>query len=228
MNNFRSLNNGGKYKSKLSMLTKDENGLITFNSLLPINVVLPTRDRDTACVFLSNTCSIVESTWDSAKLVKLNDEQYVFKFPTLPIPGFEPITPEIEVRFEYSPEGVIKMKSSNWNLGGDNNGKMKDSRFMSIFQIELEGSLCILPQADPTASVSAEGYVKYTVRGEKPSLLNAAPDFLIDRTIEVIKDSVGLFAGKSFSDKLLKAFRTYALEDLKAKAAAKKLSQQTL
>jgi hypothetical protein len=55
------------------------------------------RDRNTACVFLSNTCSIVESTWDSAKLVKLTDEQYVFKFPTLPIPGFEPITPEIEV-----------------------------------------------------------------------------------------------------------------------------------
>jgi hypothetical protein len=30
--------------------------------------------------------------------------------------------------------------------GGDSNGKLKDSRFMSIFQIELEGSLRILPQ----------------------------------------------------------------------------------
>lgn len=34
------------------------------------------------------------------------------------------------------------------------------------------------------------------------------------------QDNVGVFAGKQFEDRLLKAFRTYALEDLKAKKIA--------
>jgi hypothetical protein len=51
----------------------------------------------------------------------------------------------------------------------------------------LEGALTIIPSADPSVSVRAEGYVEYVVTGQKPGILSAAPDFIIDRTIEFIK-----------------------------------------
>jgi hypothetical protein len=89
---------------------------------------------------------------------------------------------------------------------------------MQTFAIELEGILTI---TTPTAtdSVIAEGFVQYIVQGEKPGIFQRAPDFVLVKTIEFIKESVNDFASRDFQTKFLKAFRTYALADLKAKAA---------
>ena len=63
--------------------------------------------------------------------------------------------------------------------------------------MELEGELTLAPRENSSSLVSApavvEGWVEYKVRGVKPGVMRAAPDFLIDKTIEFIQ--VG---GRSF------------------------------
>ena len=88
---------------------------------------------------------------------------------------------------------------------------------MQTFAIELEGILTIVPNT-ATDSVIAEGYVKYVVQGEKPSIFQKAPDFVLEKTIDFIKESIDDFASRDFQTKFQKAFRQYALADLKAKA----------
>ena len=112
--------------------TREANGMISFNSRLPITVNLPTRDMEQAKTFIANTALIVESTWETSKLVKISDGKYLFQFPTIPIPGFDSITPAIEVQFSHVPqEGSLRMSSINWSLGGGGKG-IKDSRFMEV------------------------------------------------------------------------------------------------
>jgi Protein of unknown function (DUF1997) len=200
------------------MATREVDGIMSFGSKIPMKVSLPTRDADQARTFISNLDSIVESTYEAGKYMKMADGTYLLKFNTLPLPGVDKITPEIEVKFSYnSTEGTIRMNSGNWTLRGTT-GVLKDSRFMQTFAIELEGILTI---TTPTAtdSVIAEGFVQYIVQGEKPGIFQRAPDFVLVKTIEFIKESVNDFASRDFQTKFLKAFRTYALADLKAKAA---------
>ena len=53
----------------------------------------------------------------------------------------------------------------------------------------LEGQLTISSQKDPTSPIVVDGWVEYKVKGEKPGVMKAAPDFLIDKTIEFIQVS---------------------------------------
>ena len=111
---------------------REPNGIISFSSRLPIEVILPTREVEQARTFLSQTALIVESTWDSSKLVKMSEGQYLFQFPTIMIPGFDSITPALEVQFTYVPsDSSIKMTCSNWSLGGSGKG-IKDSNFLKV------------------------------------------------------------------------------------------------
>jgi hypothetical protein len=209
-------------RSTLSMMkTTNVNGLMSFGSEIPMKVLLPTRDPDQAKKFISNLDTIVEATYEVGKYEKIGDGRYLLKFNTLPLPGLDKITPEIEVGFNYSPEeGTVRMTSGNWTLKGTT-GVLKDSRFMQTFAISLEGLLKIVPNT-ATNTVMAEGYVKYVVQGEKPSLFKAAPDILLDSTIDFIKTNINDFASKDFQVKFSKAFKSYALDDLKAKAALAK------
>lgn len=203
--------------ASIMMATTEVNGVMSFGSKIPMKVTLPTRDANQARTFISNLDSMVESTYEAGKYVKMDDGKYLLKFNTLPLPGIDKITPEIEVQFLYdSIEGTIRMNSGNWTLRGTT-GVLKDSRFMQTFAIELEGILTIVTNS-ATDTVIAEGFVKYVVQGEKPSIFKKAPDFVLDKTIEFIKDSINDFASRDFQSKFQKAFRTYALADLKAKA----------
>lgn len=143
MNKFCSVNceqKKGKYtvdaeRSTLSMVaSREANGMISFSSRLPIVVNLPTRDVEQAQTFLSKTDLIVESTWESGKLAKISDGKYLFQFPTIALPGFDSITPAVEVQFSYlSSDSSIRMSSGQWSLGGTGKG-IKDSRFMEVSQ----------------------------------------------------------------------------------------------
>jgi hypothetical protein len=209
----------GRLSSDAKMMaTTEVNGIMSFGSKIPMKVTLPTRDAELAKTFISNLDSIVESTYEAGKYTKMLDGTYLLQFATLPLPGVDKITPEIEVKFVYnSDEGTIRMNSGNWTLRGTT-GVLKDSRFMQTFAIELEGILTITPQT-ATGPVIAEGFVQYIVQGEKPGIFKRAPSFLLDKTIDFIKESINEFASKDFQIKFLKAFRSYALADLKAKAS---------
>jgi hypothetical protein len=201
----------------MMMATTEVNGVMSFGSRIPMKVSLPTRDADQARTFISNLDSMVESTYEAGKYVKMDQGKYLLKFATLPLPGVDKITPEIEVQFLYDKEeGTIRMNSGNWTLRGTT-GVLKDSRFMQTFAIELEGILTITPGSN-SDSVFAEGYVQYVVQGEKPSIFQKAPDFVLEKTIEFIKESIDQFASRDFQSKFLKAFRMYVLADLKLKA----------
>lgn len=191
---------------------------VSFGDRIPMKISLPTRDLNQARSFISNLDSIVEQTYETGKYTKISSGKYILKFNTLPLPGIDKVTPEIEVQFFFDEiTGTINMKSGNWTLKGSTNGVLKDSRFMQSFAIELEGVLTILPQTNLDSSIIADGFVKYVVQGEKPSIFQAAPDFVLEKTIEFIKDNVSQFASKDFQNKFLKAFRSFALSDLKAK-----------
>ena len=199
------------------MATTTVNGVMSFGSKIPMKVTLPTRDAEQARTFISNLDTMVESTYETGKYVKMDSGKYLLKFNTLPLPGVDKITPEIEVQFLYdAAEGTIRMNSGNWTLRGTT-GVLRDSRFMQTFAIELEGILTIVTNPGSDA-VIAEGFVQYVVQGEKPSIFQKAPDFVLDKTIEFIKDSINDFASRDFQTKFQKAFRQYALEDLKKKA----------
>jgi hypothetical protein len=215
-------------RSTLSMMkTTNVNGLMSFGSEIPMRVALPTRDPDQAKNFISNLDTIVEATYETGKYEKMGPGKYLLKFNTLPLPGPDKITPEIEVGFEFSAEeGAIRMKSGNWNLKGTT-GVLKDSRFMQTFAIELEGLLKIVPDT-VTNTVNAEVFIKYVVQGEQPSIFKAAPDILLQSTIELIKSNIDNFASKEFLVKFAKAFKSFALDDLKAKAALKRAAPVAL
>lgn len=156
----------------------------------------------------------------------------MLKTNSFPIPGIDTITPEIEVDFVYD-NGVIKMSSGNWTLRGTSGGIVKDSRFMRSFTISLTGQLglanidisdstyesvppSLLPSSNgkvvgSSSMITAKGWVEYTVEGEKPNIFKAAPPFVLDATIKLIKNSVNEFATLHFSAKLLRAFRMFLL-----------------
>jgi hypothetical protein len=127
---------------------ENTNQLMSFGSKMAIKIPLPTRDPNLAKAFLSNTDGIVQSTWDKGKFDRLGDGSYLLKFASLPIPGVDTISPEIEVVFINSAqESSITMKSGNWTLKGQT-GTIKDSRFMKTFNIELDGMIAITPSTN--------------------------------------------------------------------------------
>ena len=179
-----------------------------------MNVALPTNDIELAKTFLSKTEYIVESTWMKGKQTNMGKGTFLLQFLTLPI-GFDTITPEIEVDFVYDPQfSCIRMSSGSWQLKGKE-GVVKDSRFMQSFKIELEGVLTAVA-SEGSEGIIVDGWVRYDVKGEKPSVFKRAPAFILDNTIGFIQANVERFAYKEFTGRLLKAFRQYVAMDSNA------------
>ena len=195
------------------LAAKEEGNLLKFGSRIPMVVALPTNDMEKAKNFLSKTEYIVENTWMKGKQTNIGGGKFLLQFITLPI-GFDTITPEIEVEFLYDPEYTcIRMKSGSWQLKGKE-GTVKDSRFMQTFQINLEGVLTAVPPtsdvpSSPSSSVMVDGWVRYEVKGEKPSFFRLSPQFILDNTIGFIQSNVERFAYKEFTGRLLRAFKAY-------------------
>lgn len=198
-------------QTKLLLSVIEEGNLLKFGSRIPMNVALPTKDIELAKTFLSKTEYIVESTWMKGKQTNMGKGTFLLQFLTLPI-GFDTITPEIEVDFLYDPQdSCIRMKSGSWQLKGKE-GVVKDSRFMQSFKIELEGVLTAV-EAPTAEGIVVDGWVRYGVKGEKPSIFKRAPAFILDNTIAFIQANVERFAYKEFTGRLLKAFRQFEVID---------------
>jgi hypothetical protein len=198
-------------KTSLGLSVKEEGNLLKFGSRIPMNVALPTNDIELAKQFLSKTEYIVESTWMKGKQTNMGKGTFLLQFLTLPI-GFDTITPEIEVDFIYdAQDSCIRMKSGSWQLKGKE-GVVKDSRFMQSFKIELEGVLTAV-EGSTADGIIVDGWVRYGVKGEKPSIFKRAPAFILDNTIGFIQANVERFAYKEFTGRLLKAFRQFIVMD---------------
>lgn len=200
---------------------------MSFGNRMEINVKLPTRDQALADEYIKNPKAIVEATWDRSKCRQLNERTFLLIMNTLPLPGVDSITPEIEVNFVYdSTSKSIRMSSGNWTLRGTSGGVVKDSRFMQTFEISIIGQLSLVtaPPLPPAGSfgastdkskgalpgqVSAIGWVEYRVQGEKPNIFKVAPPFVLDATISIIKESVSDFAERQFTQSLLRSFRGF-------------------
>lgn len=127
------------------------------------------------------------------------------------------------------------MSSGNWTLRGNQGAIVKDSRFMQTFDIKLSGAIKIVNANNDngktsrnTPDVRANGWVEYKVQGEKPSIFKAAPAFVLNTTIMLIKDTVSEFATSQFSSRFLQAFRKFMLADLKKQSAFKSESSGSL
>jgi len=147
------------------------------------------------------------------------------------LPGIDNITPEIEVDIVYNNE-EIRMSSGNWTLRGNQGAIVKDSRFMQTFDIKLTGAIKIVnvnsdnsitssSSSRNTPDIRANGWVEYKVQGEKPSIFKAAPPFVLNTTIMLIKDTVSEFATAQFSSRFLQAFRKFMLADLRKQSQLK-------
>ena len=127
------------------------------------------------------------------------------------------------------------MSSGNWTLRGNQGAIVKDSRFMQTFDIKLTGAIKIINNNNDnsmtsrnTPDVRANGWVEYKVQGEKPSIFKAAPAFVLNTTIMLIKDTVSEFATSQFSSRFLQAFRKFMLADLKNQSKYKSESSGSL
>jgi len=127
------------------------------------------------------------------------------------------------------------MSSGNWTLRGNQGAIVKDSRFMQTFDIKLTGAIKIINNNNDnsmtsrnTPDVRANGWVEYKVQGEKPSIFKAAPAFVLNTTIMLIKDTVSEFATSQFSSRFLQAFRKFMLADLKKQSKFKSESSGSL
>lgn len=200
---------------------------LSFGSKLIIDIKLPSKDRDMVDNFLRDTEYIVENTWERTKLKKVSPSTYLLKFISIPIPGLDIVTPEIEVTFENI-GGVVYMKSGRWSLLNGKGTILKDSNFVTSFDISLTGQLTMAREDDYDsydfdevssvarkrlvggALVKTEGFVVYQVKGRKPSVFRRAPAMLLDGTINFVQKCVSDFVNKRFSTKLTKAFREYS------------------
>ena len=127
------------------------------------------------------------------------------------------------------------MSSGNWTLRGNQGAIVKDSRFMQTFDIKVTGAIKIVNanndnsmKSRNTPDIRANGWVEYKVQGEKPSIFKAAPAFVLNTTIVLIKDTVSEFATSQFSSRFLQAFRKFMLADLKNQSKYKSESSGSL
>jgi hypothetical protein len=110
------------------------------------------------------------------------------------------------MRFTSSTKAV-NMQLKQWALRGP---RMKnEQRFIDSFDFQLNGELNVLGKG-PLSTVLAEGFVDYSVAAERPSILEAAPSFILDGTVGIIKDSIRDFVNRQFSAKFLQAYSKYS------------------
>jgi hypothetical protein len=186
------------------------NDMMKFGNKMQIRVRLPTRDRALAEEFLKDPTIIIESTYDKSRALRLSETLWRIKFAEIPIPGIDVVSPELEIDFRYDNQSIY-MKSDKWALKGNNNGKiLKDSKFMSTFNIKLTGQLSIELNSQQNAPMVASGWVIYEAEGHKPAVLRNAPSFILDGTINLIQSLVADFVTKKFGAKLLQSFTLYS------------------
>ena len=153
--------------------------------------------------------------------MKKNDTTYIIQFPGILIPALETILPEIEVNFKTQ-NGTIFMESGAWVLKSSTNEIIKDSRFMSSFDIILRGQLSLEPShsyenivagtCPPTQLIVASGWVDYQVQGKIPRIFRSAPQFFLTSTIQFIQNCAADFVTKQFSKKLLSSFKAFNMK----------------
>lgn len=180
---------------------------LQFGNTMKIANRLPTRDLKQVQDFLQNPSLIVETVYDASKYTKHYPGCYTIRFASIPIPGIDTITPEITLEFT-SENNVINMKSKAWKLTSTK--LFKDSKFMNSFNILLNGYVEIdVVKSQQEGFIHTIGSVCYEVEGEKPMLLKATPNFILDKTIQLIQSCVEDFVSKRFSTRYLEAFKIY-------------------
>jgi Protein of unknown function (DUF1997) len=213
--------------------------LMSFGNKIELSIRLPTKDLELAAEFLKDPNSIISSTWEQSKLQRLDEDKYLLKFRDFPLPGIDTISPEIEVTLK-NVDGVIRMVSGNWTLRGQSSGIMKDSRFLTSFDIKLNGEITMVsPSAlagsghhtgttqsgidnhavsnKPTEPIMAVGWVEYRVKGNKPRIFRMAPSFILDGTIGLIQQSAQEYATAEFANRFSRAFRDFMVQRLSGK-----------
>lgn len=207
----------GQSNHDLSMKVDASNDLLKFGNNMDIRVRLPTRDVEIAKEFLQDPTIIIESTYDKSRLARLSDTLWKIRLADITIPAIDVISPEMEIEFKAVEGNKITMKSMKWALKGTG-PIMRDSKFLSSFDIKLNGYLEL--ETTSSALIVAVGGVSFEVQGEKPGIFRNAPPFLLETAINLIQGLVVDFASKQFSGRLLKAFTAFlALKQKEALAA---------
>ena len=70
-----------------------------FGHSMDISLKLPCRDFQVANAFLSDTDGLMEALWEQNKFKRLANNHYLLIMNPITFPGFDVITPEIEVRY---------------------------------------------------------------------------------------------------------------------------------
>ena len=71
--------------------------LMKFGHAMDISLKLPCRDFHVANAFLSDTDGLMEALWEQNKFKRLGNNHYLLIMNPITFPGFDVITPEIEV-----------------------------------------------------------------------------------------------------------------------------------
>lgn len=71
--------------------------LMKFGHAMDISLKLPCRDLQLASAFLMNTDSLIDALWEQNKYKRLPNNNYLLIMNPITFPGFDIITPEIEV-----------------------------------------------------------------------------------------------------------------------------------
>lgn len=181
--------------------------LIQFGNRMDIRVPLPTTDPTIGLRFLQQPDLIVESAYDSSRRTKLQSGNYAIKFAQIAIPGFDVLVPEVEVQFVHV-NSELQMQSQRCVLSGG--PFARDTNFVDSLHVNLCGRLFIEPSPlGPHHFIAAVGHVDYSVRTARPSVLRAAPRFIVNKAITFVEGKIAELVLSQFSTKLLGAFEVF-------------------
>eukprot|EP01035_Chromulina_nebulosa_P019834 gene19834-25782_t len=198
---------------------------MSFGSKINLQLNLPTDDINAACSYISNPKEILFATWDKDKTKQLSDSKFLLSFPLILLPGLGNIQPEIEVSMIYNNQRII-LESGNWTIRATSGAIMKDSRFLSTFDIKLRGQLSLVPPTNQlsnnrTKYLQAVGWVEYKVQGSKPKFFRNAPNFVLDNTINIIQTMANDYATSVFVSRFTRAFREFMFKKFSKKSEDK-------
>lgn len=74
-----------------------EDDIMKFGNTMKIQVKLPCRDEDIARGFIANTDTLLSALWEQGKYSTIAPSKYLLVMNSITLPGFNSITPEIEV-----------------------------------------------------------------------------------------------------------------------------------
>mmetsp|Transcript_21383 Transcript_21383/g.19454 ORF Transcript_21383/g.19454 Transcript_21383/m.19454 type:complete len:259 (+) Transcript_21383:113-889(+) len=191
----------------------EDTSLMSFGSKINLQLNLPTDDINAACSYISNPKEILFATWDKDKTKQLSDNKFLLSFPLILLPGLGNIQPEIEVSMIYNNQRIT-LESGDWTIRATSGAIMKDSRFLSTFDIKLKGQLSLVPPTNQLPKnkskyLQAVGWVEYKVQGSKPKFFRNAPNFVLDNTINIIQTMANDYATSVFVSRFTKSFREF-------------------